>query len=405
MSHSEFGRGATGIHTVEGNQAGARAAKLTQKREQDQKEYEAKKVCLLLPGIVMYVIDLPPSRSPHSPPSLPPSLPPTQHKQRKIQDDSQRAMGGIDQKFSSIQQTAFSLDFVGLKTKEELLNLKGAAEEEAARQKVVVEEEARRREKEEEEKRKLKQTKVARLSFAMGGDDDDEEDEDEGEDNGGRSSRPTKKNDTTSSSSSSSISVFKKKKALRNPEAETSFLRDPEAEKEQALLRENLKREWLAEQERVKEEMLEVTYSYWDGSGHRRVLKCKKGITIAKFLEMVKSQVAAEFTDLRGVTSDELMYIKEDLIIPHNYSFYDLILTKARGKSGPLFHFDVHDDVRLTMDARVEKDESHPGKVVERRWYERNKHIFPASRWEIYDPKVQRGGYTVHGVEVQEKKE
>lgn len=40
-----------------------------------------------------------------------------------------------------------------------------------------------------------------------------------------------------------------------------------------------------------------------------------------------------------------------------NYSFYDLIVTKARGKSGPLFHFDVHDDVRMTIDARIEKDE------------------------------------------------
>ena len=34
-------------------------------------------------------------------------------------------------------------------------------------------------------------------------------------------------------------------------------------------------------------------------------------------------------------------YIKEDLIIPNHLSFYDLIVTKARGKSGPLFHFDV----------------------------------------------------------------
>ena len=39
--------------------------------------------------------------------------------------------------------------------------------------------------------------------------------------------------------------------------------------------------------------------------------------------------------------------LQEDLIIPHSYSFYDLIVTKARGKSGPLFHFDVHDDVRV----------------------------------------------------------
>ena len=73
----------------------------------------------------------------------------------------------------------------------------------------------------------------------------------------------------------------------------------------------------------------------------------------------------------------------EDLIIPGHYTFYDFIVNKARGKSGPLFNFDVHDDVRLLADASVEKDESHAGKVVERSWYQRNKHIFPASRWEV----------------------
>ncbi|ESW32415.1 hypothetical protein PHAVU_002G320400 [Phaseolus vulgaris] len=45
-------------------------------------------------------------------------------------------------------------------------------------------------------------------------------------------------------------------------------------------------------------------------------------------------------------------------------------------------HFDVHEDVRTIADATIEKDESHAGKVVERHWYEKNKHIFPASRWE-----------------------
>ena len=55
------------------------------------------------------------------------------------------------------------------------------------------------------------------------------------------------------------------------------------------------------------------------------------------------------------------MYVKEDLIIPHNTSFFDLISSKARGKSGPLFHFDVHEDIRLQNDARIEKDESHAG--------------------------------------------
>jgi len=118
----------------------------------------------------------------------------------------------------------------------------------------------------------------------------------------------------------------------------------------------------------------------------------KKGTTIEQFLELVRQ----EFKELRGVSAENLLFVKEDLIIPHHFSFYDLIVSKARGKSGPLFHFDVHDDIRVVNDASIEKDESHAAKVVERRWYERNKHIFPASRWEVYDPAFQREKYTVH---------
>jgi len=95
------------------------------------------------------------------------------------------------------------------------------------------------------------------------------------------------------------------------------------------------------------------------------------------------------------VSTDNLMYIKEDLIIPHHHTFYDFIINKARGKSGPLFNFDVHDDVRLLADATKEKDESHAGKVVERGYYNRNKHIFPASRWEVFDPEKDYGNYTI----------
>ena len=63
----------------------------------------------------------------------------------------------------------------------------------------------------------------------------------------------------------------------------------------------------------------------------------------------------------RSTSVSNLMYIKEDLVLQHNLSFYDLIISKARGKSGPLFHFDVYDDVRLEHNANVEKEESHAG--------------------------------------------
>lgn len=74
---------------------------------------------------------------------------------------------------------------------------------------------------------------------------------------------------------------------------------------------------------------------------------------------------------------------QEDIILPQHYTFYELIKTQARGKSGPLFDFSVREDVRVVNDASKEKTDSHAGKIVERHWYDRNKHIFPANRWEV----------------------
>jgi len=45
------------------------------------------------------------------------------------------------------------------------------------------------------------------------------------------------------------------------------------------------------------------------------------------------------------------------IYIKKHYTFYDFIVNKIRGKSGPLFSFDVHDDIRLVNDASIEKNE------------------------------------------------
>uniref|UniRef100_A0A7N5ZU65 FAM50A/XAP5 C-terminal domain-containing protein n=1 Tax=Anabas testudineus TaxID=64144 RepID=A0A7N5ZU65_ANATE len=182
---------------------------------------------------------------------------------------------------------------------------------------------------------------------------------------------------------SSYVSVLdlpaKKKKLGKNPDVDTSFLPDRDREEEENRLREELRQEWELKQEKIKNEEIEITFSYWDGSGHRKTIKMKKGNTIQNFLQRALEVLRKDFSELRSAGVEQLMYIKEDLIIPHHHSFYDFIVTKARGKSGPLFSFDVHDDIRLVNDATVEKDESHAGKVVLRSWYEKNKHIFPAS--------------------------
>lgn len=188
----------------------------------------------------------------------------------------------------------------------------------------------------------------------------------------------------------------KKKKLGKNPDVDTSFLPDREREEIERQEREKIRQEWVEEQEKIKSEDIEITYSYWDGSGHRRTLTMKKGNKISHFLQKCVEQLRKDFTEFRAVTTEHLMYVKEDLIIPQHYTFYDFIINKARGKSGPLFSFDVHEDVRMVSDASVEKDESHAGKVVLRSWYERNKHIFPASRWEPYDPEKKWEKYTIH---------
>ena len=55
-----------------------------------------------------------------------------------------------------------------------------------------------------------------------------------------------------------------------------------------------------------------------------------KGNTIYQFLQRCLDSLRKEFHELRAVTADQLMYVKEDLIIPHHYSFYDFIVTKVK---------------------------------------------------------------------------
>ncbi|XP_053698194.1 protein FAM50 homolog [Sabethes cyaneus] len=190
-------------------------------------------------------------------------------------------------------------------------------------------------------------------------------------------------------------SVPKNKRIRKNPDVDTSFLPDREREESDNKLREELRQEWAIKQATLKDQEIMITFSYWDGSGHRKCVTMKKGNSIYQFLQKCLEMLRKEFSELKTVMADQLMYVKEDLILPHHYTFYDFIVTKARGKSGPLFNFDVKDDIRMISDATVEKEESHAGKVLLRSWYERNKHIFPASRWEPYDPTKTYDKYTI----------
>ncbi|KAL3821916.1 hypothetical protein ACHAXA_008450 [Cyclostephanos tholiformis] len=120
----------------------------------------------------------------------------------------------------------------------------------------------------------------------------------------------------------------------------------------------NMTMEWLDKQHRIKMEMLEIT-SHWE---------CCKGDMVKHCLKLGDDKCIKQ------------RIVKEDLIIPQDILFYDIIAMCAWGILGPLFNFYIYNNVCIgAVYVHIKKDKSHLGKVVEWQWYDRNKHIFPMS--------------------------
>lgn len=192
-----------------------------------------------------------------------------------------------------------------------------------------------------------------------------------------------------------------------------------------AQARELLRKEFLAMQERVKSTEVLLPFVFYDGTsvpGGR--CKIKKGEHIWLFLDQSR-KVGAELgvgggdkskREWARVGVDDLMLVRRDLIIPHHYDFYYFLINKVQTSSGPLFNFSAEPTsatpAHPEKDASISKDFNpldRPGrkrdqpnndhdtllegadddpnitKVVDRRWYEKNKHIYPASLWTEYD--------------------
>lgn len=115
-------------------------------------------------------------------------------------------------------------------------------------------------------KKKAKKV-ISKLSFA----DDEEEDSVEQEIS---KKRPNGKGkaieDEDNNEEKDETPMFKKSKFGKDPNIDTSFLPDREREEEERKVREELRQEWLRKQDEIKKETIQITYSYWDGSGHRK---------------------------------------------------------------------------------------------------------------------------------------
>ena len=210
----------------------------------------------------------------------------------------------------------------------------------------------------------------------------------------------------------------------------------PKAMTKSALLkdaqtREQLRKEFLLMQEAVKAAEIIIPFVFYDGTNiPGGACKVKKGDYVWLFLDRSR-KVGAELgvgggekanskREWARVGVDDLMLVRGEIIIPHHYELYYFIVNKTVGpNSTPLFDYaattispsdgsespdqipDDYDPISTPSktkqknngqvtpaDRHLEGVDADPNftKVVDRRWYERNKHIFPASVWEEFDP-------------------
>ncbi|KAM7184850.1 putative DUF890 domain containing protein [Rhypophila sp. PSN 637] len=279
-------------------------------------------------------------------------------------------------------------------------------------------------EAEKHKKKKVKRAAKALVSF--GGDEEDEEDS--GHVVVKKIKRDAPKSDETGLSSEGGDSDAKKsggKKITVNssvgivPRALTKA-----ALRREAAEREALRKEFLQLQAAVKATEIAIPFVFYDGTNiPGGMVRVKKGDFVWVFLDKSR-KVGAELgvggdklanarRSWARVGVDDLMLVRGSLIIPHHYEFYFFIINKTVGPGNKRL-FDYSAEAPL-VDASPEATApseplSTPGqpsskvlpdirslegasddptftKVVDRRWYQRNKHIYPASVWQEFDPE------------------
>ncbi|KAG7669498.1 hypothetical protein Ndes2437B_g05676 [Nannochloris sp. 'desiccata'] len=304
---------------------------------------------------------------------------------------------------SEVLEHAFKTETVGLVTRDEFLEKRQTIAERLeaeTRRQRDVEEEATWQERDRQRAKRAKAEQKNKLSFQDDFEDEEREEEEEDKDDNGtgvalknNTDQKGGENPATTTAATNAPFIPSRRFATlgKDPTARADFLPDRDRERQEQALREQLKKEWATKQQTLKSEPLEITYSYWNGTGHRRTVTVQKGDTIATFLKAVQEQLAPQFREIRTCSGSSLMYVKEDMILPSTVTFYELIVKKAQGRSGPLFQFDLQETAVTKFDPRVKSQDSHAGKVVERHWYSRNKHIFPYSKWTVYDPDAVVG--------------
>ncbi|KAF9893262.1 hypothetical protein FE257_011692 [Aspergillus nanangensis] len=261
-------------------------------------------------------------------------------------------------------------------------------------------------------KKKKKPLAKSKLSFG----DDEDDNENTGEESAATPRelsipRSASKTPVDDGSLPPSRRITPNPNALRPPKAMTKAAIKAEAEARDAL-----RKEFLVMQDAVKNTEILIPFIFYDGTNiPAGTVKVKKGDPVWLFLDRCR-KVGAELgvggnsgatkgrkdnrREWARISVDDLMLVKGDIIVPHHYELYYFIANRVPSYSqtgGLLFDYSnkpapaapaTDDPLSRSRDEQLEGADNDPilTKVVDRRWYERNKHIFPASLWREYEP-------------------
>ncbi|KAF0991715.1 hypothetical protein HZS_2097 [Henneguya salminicola] len=79
----------------------------------------------------------------------------------------------------------------------------------------------------------------------------------------------------------------------------------------------NSKNEWIEKVIKLKDQEIALSYNYWNGNNHTKIHKLKKGNTIEQFLKRIWPDLHCEYPELLNSTIYDLLFVKDDLILPH----------------------------------------------------------------------------------------
>lgn len=209
----------------------------------------------------------------------------------------------------------------------------------------------------------------------------------------------------------------------KNPTVKTDFLPDRDRDIEETREAIRLKAEYKDAIKVKMESEFTIHVMYWQPRGlmmqdvkkNKHTMVCKYGETVGSVLQRFRDEHYRKYTELKNVAGEQCLYAKEGLIIPHHFTWFELLQRgctifgknvfadvdqKPRDWDGPSLEGGGEGESEEEREKRfkeLKKKEvaeslklySHLeiGGILDRRWFDRNRKDFPMVKWEVYNPR------------------